>query len=520
MMSDEPNDTAVATSPDPTEEVDAAGAADAECAAPVEAVPVEAALNPADEVDQLKAELARRVNQPASKLSFLEPLPPELLRNICETFDEAGTKDGKMLQRLEAYTRSIARRNHLTLEPPSHPSQDTGRYGSAEAIEKRVEAFVHDLDMDENTLDLILSLEHKLQIEVIEQFEVEGTRDGNVQNRFFSFVRGVWLRALGVSREVGDLIKDCPEELQADIIKNFDPKGTKDGNLSARLQSFATLLWRNSKTGRAYKKQADWNLDVFVKHWGLEPWALKVLRALPPEVQEEVLNGFDVSSTRDGYIAGRFLGYVRSKWARHLELDEQCCYAIKRLPQEGQVMCITQFDPRSTRDGNVSARMRGFLWKVDAQLNDAAYPEEYSGWRGRGFQDHGSRQSYDSWGPARHEKSYSYESFGGYQKSDSRDSGMRDAILKFVARWDLDLAVGVYLEKLKDPDVVARVLEEFDPSGTQDGNVLFRLKSFVRLLCSRRKRGELHLDEEYQEYQEPQAPSRLRKEKWQKKPHT
>ena len=140
--------------------------------------------------------------------------------------------------------------------------------------------------------------------------------------------------------------------------------------------------------------------------------------------------------------------------------------------------------------------------------------------------DHGSRQSYDSWGPARHEKSYSYESFGGYQKSDSRDSGMRDAILKslgpkgyimeiefeaeeysecmicaavmstkpkkiwnawyvlqlyqmnqpicffhdfpirldvldlfllsplekscvrFVARWDLDLAVGAYLEKL------------------------------------------------------------------------
>ena len=23
------------------------------------------------------------------------------------------------------------------------------------------------------------------------------------------------------------------------------------------------------------QKQADWNLDVFVKHWGLEPWALK-----------------------------------------------------------------------------------------------------------------------------------------------------------------------------------------------------------------------------------------------------
>ena len=62
MMSDEPNDTAVATSPDPTEEMDAAGAADAECAAPVEAVPVEAALNPADEVDQLKVPRISRVS--------------------------------------------------------------------------------------------------------------------------------------------------------------------------------------------------------------------------------------------------------------------------------------------------------------------------------------------------------------------------------------------------------------------------------------------------------------------------
>ena len=42
------------------------------------------------------------------------------------------------------------------------------------SVPRRVEAFVQDLDMDENILELILSLEHKLQIEVIEQFEVEG----------------------------------------------------------------------------------------------------------------------------------------------------------------------------------------------------------------------------------------------------------------------------------------------------------------------------------------------------------
>ena len=27
---------------------------------------------------------------------------------------------------------------------------------------------------------------------------------------------------------MGDLIRDCPEELQVDIMKNFDPSGTKD----------------------------------------------------------------------------------------------------------------------------------------------------------------------------------------------------------------------------------------------------------------------------------------------------
>lgn len=123
------------------------------------------------------------------------------------------------------------------------------------SLPRRVEAFVHDLDMDENTLDLILSLEHKLQIEVIEQFEVEGhlepfrpngnqgskrpnlwdnwtgcpeipaenqapgctrihgpmapmfstaqgTRDGNVQNRFFSFVRGAFGLALRRSGKI------------------------------------------------------------------------------------------------------------------------------------------------------------------------------------------------------------------------------------------------------------------------------------------------------------------------------
>lgn len=465
------------------------------------------------DVDELKAELARRVQVPQSSLTFLEPLPPELLRNICETFDNSGTKDGNMLERLEAYARSVARRNHLTLEPPSLPSKE---HRSQSAIERRVQSFMADLDMGDDALELLQCLNPTLQAEVIEQFDIQGTRDGNVKSRFMSFVRGIWLRDLQVSREVGDFLKDFPMDLQVDVMKNFDSSGSKDGNVSARLQSFATRRWRNAKSGRAPKKR-DATLENFVWQWELDSWALEVLQALPNEVQQEVLTGFDASSTRDGNIGGRFLGYVRGKWSRYLELEEDVIFRIKRLPQEGQVMCLTQFDPTSTRDGNVSGRMRGFLWKIDSQLADAAKHDKSYGYdrsyRGD-YQDYRSYQSYPNyevrrWSYDDYGASDSYYGHGGH--SEAKDTGMRDAILKFVSRWNLEIAVGAYLETLKDPDVVARVLEEFDPSGTQDGNVLYRLKSFVRLLCSRRKRGEWEA-----EAVERHPPRR--KERWQKKP--
>eukprot|EP00434_Breviolum_minutum_P030739 symbB.v1.2.027186.t1/scaffold2768.1/size73204/2 len=151
--------------------------------------------------------------------------------------------------------------------------------------------------------------------------------------------------------------------------------------------------------------------------------------------------------------------------------------------------------------------------EISDGIPNEGHEERYSDWTGgRGYQDYDGWRSND-WGPWS-DDTHGYSSYSNRKA----DPGMRDAILKFVRRWDLDLAVGAYLEKLKDPDVLARVLEEFDPSGTQDGNVLFRLKSFVRLLCSRRKRGDLDDLDGDEGYQEPEAPTRARKEKWQKKP--
>lgn len=433
--------------------------------------------------------LAEELGVRPSDLSFLQALPPALQCNICETFDSSGTKDGNTLERLEAYARSVARRAQMPFDfPPPKRREDFGPSG----INRRVRAFIRDLDMGEAALDLLQSLEEDLQIEIIEQFDIQGTRDGNVRSRFLSFVRGMWCRRLGVNREVTEFLRDLPEDIQVGVLKEFDPRGTKDGNVSARLYSFAyARSWKRAPKGLRDPEE----LEAFVHHWQLDASARQVLEALPDEVLVEVLQGFDASNTRDGNVTGRFLGYVRRKWAQHYELEDDCIFTMKRLPEEGQILCLTTFDPWTTRDGNISARLRSFLWKIEAQVTDNARWWDSSS----RYDKYYGKSGYDRY------DDYSYD----YDDVQPRaDRATRDAILKFVARWDLDLATGAYLESLKDPDVLARVLEEFDPSGTQDGNVLGRLKAFVRLLSSRRKRGELVLEDKR---------GRGRREKWQKK---
>ncbi|CAE7846916.1 unnamed protein product [Symbiodinium microadriaticum] len=300
----------------------------------------------------------------------------------------------------------------------------------------------------------------------LSSLEEHCTRDGNVRSRFLSFVRGMWCRRLGVNREVTEFLRDLAEDIQVGVLKEFDPRGTKDGNVSARLYSFAyARSWKRAPKGLRDPEE----LEAFVHHWQLDASARQVLEALPDEVLVEVLQGFDASNTRDGNVTGRFLGYVRRKWAQHYELEDDCIFTMKRLPEEGQILCLTTFDPWTTRDGNISARLRSFLWKIEAQVTDNARWWDSSS----RYDKYYGKSGYDRY------DDYSYD----YDDVQPRaDRATRDAILKFVARWDLDLATGAYLESLKDPDVLARVLEEFDSSGTQDGNVLGRLKALSSAL--------------------------------------
>jgi len=58
----------------------------------------------------------------------------------------------------------------------------------------------------------------------------------------------------------------------------------------------------------------------------------------------------------------------------------------------------------------------------------------------------------------------------------------------FLERCGLDPSAAACLEPLPE-DLLARVLSDFDPSGTKDGNVLGRLQGYIRLLTARQRQN-------------------------------
>merc|ERR1719506_3418316 len=104
-------------------------------------------------------------------------------------------------------------------------------------------------------------------------------------------------------------------------------------------------------------------MQQFSTKWGLNSNAEAFLGALPQSVRDAVFVGFDGSSTKDGNVWGRLLGYIRVQWTKSLGLDSSMTMQLKNLPEEAQMLCMTSFNPRSSKDGNVSGRLQAFMNK-------------------------------------------------------------------------------------------------------------------------------------------------------------
>merc|ERR1719253_1650040 len=113
-------------------------------------------------------------------------------------------------------------------------------------------------------------------------------------------------------------------------------------------------------------------MPQFVSQWGLNSNCEAFLNALPSAVRDAVIVGFDGGGTKDGNVWGRLLGFCRIQWMKSLGLDRTMTMQIKSLPEEAQMLCMTSFDPRSSRGGDLAGRLQSFMNKC---LRESGYEE-------------------------------------------------------------------------------------------------------------------------------------------------
>jgi len=311
---------------------------------------------------------------------------------------------------------------------------------------------------------------------------------------------------LGLDGACVSILKGLPEDAQCTVMLKFDPSRTKDGNIAARLESFARSVV--SKGGRAtphhtagyhgdsgysaaswvavpayshYKPPpwsqaadpyawppaqkgapAPWHsghygyghgqmshprsrarmgpLDAFVQQWGLNSEAAAFLADLPEEVSSSVFNSFDAAGTKDGNIWGRLFGFVRSVWSIKNKIGKDVVNFVKTLSEEQQMAVMVGFDPAQAAGSDPISYIQDI---ADNMQTATSHESEY----------------------------YSGD----------------DGIAGFARTYNLDDDGIKFLESLSE-EVCSKVIADFQPGGTKDGNVFARLQSFARCVEKRHKR--------------------------------
>mmetsp|Transcript_85292 Transcript_85292/g.198294 ORF Transcript_85292/g.198294 Transcript_85292/m.198294 type:complete len:738 (+) Transcript_85292:136-2349(+) len=329
--------------------------------------------------------------------------------------------------------------------------------------ESAMSEFALTLGLDASATTFLQALPEYVQSTVITQFDPSGTKDGNIWGRLFAFVRRVCVKYAGVSQAHIDHIKGLSEEEQKRIILEWTCPPQRDST---------PLIVGNSGLEGGSTTEA--TIRSFSQAWGLDVRAECFLQALPEPIRQHVLTGFDGSGTKDGNVWGRLLGFARHTWARSLGLDQASVAFIKGLPEEAQMICLTDFDPSGTKDGNIAGRLQGFAKKALAQAGQLARAP-------------GGDPNVGHAAVAAVQLEASAARFAAPMMKPSLSSD--PLVVGFLERCGLDVSTLSYLESLPE-DVLTRVLNEFDPSGTKDGNVLGRLQGYVRFLNARRKRSD------------------------------
>ncbi|CAE8665993.1 unnamed protein product, partial [Polarella glacialis] len=413
----------------------------------------------------------RRLQLTEEAASFIRSLPEKIQMRVMVEFDASGSKDGNVSARLVGFANHLANRNGLAAVPvvvaPRARPQLAGGHANVDASEA-VADFATTLGLDQGAYDFMQLLPDDVKMNVVSSFDPSGTKDGNIWGRLFSFIRTIFSRHAGWDRSHVDQLKRLPEEQQQDAMLAWMTRHARQAQtpVPSYVQPVRHPEPRTYSSSGGYGGRggggADSTLTNFVRQWGLDERVAGFLQALPAHLRDNVLRSFDGSATQDGNVWGRLLGFVRSNWGRSLGIDQASMAYIKSMPEDAQMVLMTEFDPSGTKDGNIVGRLMGFAKKAMAmaQAGASAYPAAASS-QGGSCPNGDGEQSLES----------------------------EPAVMDFIQRCGLDTSALEILEPLP-ADVLATVIANFNPSGTKDGNVSGRLHGYVRVVLARRGLGK------------------------------
>lgn len=180
---------------------------------------------------------------------------------------------------------------------------------------------------------------------------------------------------------------------------------------------------------------------------------------------------FDPRGTKDGNLWARLFGFVRSVWAQRLGLDASAIDFLKGLPMEAQQTVMMKFDPGRTKDGNILARLEAFAWSITGgQMHSSGGSHSSKAADGGG-----------SWGSTNGRP----QQAALQEVPEARQPIVSLALQEFTEHWKLNQDAVCFLADLSE-NVQQAVISSFQASGTKDGNVWGRLFGFVRSVWAQR----------------------------------
>lgn len=442
---------------------------------------------------------SRRLHLNEQASAFIRGLPEEVQMAVMLDFDATGSKDGNVSARLMQFAGYVASRGGAPprgaaaapvgapiapLRPPvPPPALNLAPPGSP------IAEFAYSLGVEPDAVAFLEALPEEVQATLLASFDPSSSKDGNIWGRLFAFARRTWAKHVGSDQITVAHLKGLPEEEQRRLIIEWTPPSASVSNMGH--------AHPGGNFGGLDRRSA---VQQFVHHWGLDDRIAAFLHALPEMVRDHVVSGFDGSGTKDGNVWGRLLGFIRATWARSLGLDQASVATIKALPEDAQMICLTDFDPSGTKDGNVAGRLQGFVRKAMAQAGHSSRGPGGPGAAGTaisggssGYGGHAAHASQPvhtgSYGGHIGHAGPGVDALAGRGPVRPARPGLAadPAVQGFLARCGLDASAVSLLESLSE-EGLATAIHDFDPSGTKDGNVLGRLQGYVRLLNARRKR--------------------------------